>query len=399
MQETFISIIIPTKERSYTLAHSIKSVLVQKYSNFELIISDNFSSDETKKVVESFNDSRIVYLNTGQRVSMSQNWEFALNHFQGDWVTIIGDDDALLPDALQKVDKLVSKYHEIEAIRSDTCYYFYPKVNNQEFGIFGIPLNFGSNYEIRNSEKWLKKVLFGKYNYTELPMLYNGGFISKKLIEKAKIFNNQFINSCIPDVYSSMIFSHLTKHYLYSFEPFAINGASLKSNGISQFSDDSKKKSSISNQFQIENNIEFNEKIPLYSDGRFPQSIKAFIYESYFNCIELLKIPSLINSNKQIETILIYDFKKDEFFNEWIRRYSKKEKVNYIKVKSLSKIKILFARLNNIKKFGKYIEIGDKIFPIINVFDATLYYIPITAVVYSTYKSIIKIQIRKLFHF
>jgi len=398
MEENFFSIIIPTRERSLTLPHTILSVLKQDYYNFELIISDNFSSDNTKNVVENFKDERIKYLNTGCRVSMSDNWEFALNNFNGDWVTILGDDDALMPNALSKVNVLINLNKNIEAIRSETCYYFYPGVNNQPYGKLGVPL-YKSEYEIRNSQVWLNKVLSGEVNYTELPVLYNGGFISKKLINKSKQFSTKLINSCIPDVYSSMIFSHLINEYLFSFEAFAINGASLKSNGMSQFEKNTLDNNSPIKQFQLENNIPFNERIPLYNDGRYPQSILAFVYESYLNCIKILNIKSEISFYSQIQNIILFNYKKDPFFLEWIKKYSEINNVNFLKMYPISLLKkyLLFQKRINIKmqNFGKYFEIGDDFFPINNVFEASIISNLIHQISKSNYKNLLKFIIKK----
>jgi glycosyltransferase involved in cell wall biosynthesis len=399
MKETFFSVIIPTRDRALTLPFTILSVLKQDYKNFELIISDNFSSDDTKKIVENFNDARIRYLNTNRRVSMSDNWEFALNNYNGDWVTIIGDDDALLPNALNKVNVLINLNINIEAIRSETCYYFYPGVNNQQYGRLGVPL-INSDYEIRNSQVWLNKVLSGEVNYTELPVLYNGGFISKKLINKTKQFSPKLINSCVPDVYSSMIFSHLINEYLFSFEAFAINGASLKSNGMSQFGKNSLDNNSPIKQFQLENNIPFNECIPLYNDGRYPQSILAFVYESYLNCIKILNIKSEINFGKQIENIIIYNYKKDHYFIDWIQKYSEINNVNFRKVYPLSLLKKYFVFIKNIKNkmqnIGKYFEIGDNIFPINNAFEASNISNLILQISKSNFKNLLKFFIKKI---
>jgi glycosyltransferase involved in cell wall biosynthesis len=395
--EIFFSIIIPTRDRSSTLSYTILSILNQNYNNFELIISDNYSTDETKKIVDEFTDTRIRYLNTGKRVSMSENWEFAITNCTGDWITILGDDDALLPNALNKVNDLIQTYPKIEAIRSDTCYYYYPGVNSQQFGRLGIPLS--KNFEIRQTQKWLRKVLFGRHNYTELPVLYNGGFISNKLIKKSTIKSNKFIHSSIPDVYSAMIFSQLIKEYIYSYEPFAINGASLKSNGISQFSKDSKNQNSPINQFLKENTITFNNNIPLYSDGRYPQSIKAFIYESYLNCTQILDIKSIINPYKQLLTILIHDYKKDAYFQEWARQFSKKHNLNFKQILFVSRIKKIIGSpkriLHRISSFGKYFEIGDQALPIINIYDAFIYYKFASHLYFSNYKNLIKFCIRK----
>ena len=73
-----ISIIIPTRERCDTLKYTLKTCLIQDDGNLDIIVSDNFSQDATKGVVQSFSDKRIQYINPGKRLSMSHHWEFAL---------------------------------------------------------------------------------------------------------------------------------------------------------------------------------------------------------------------------------------------------------------------------------------------------------------------------------
>lgn len=55
----FISIIIPTYNHANFLKKSLKSVLNQKYHNWEIIVIDNESTDDTDEVVISLNDNRI----------------------------------------------------------------------------------------------------------------------------------------------------------------------------------------------------------------------------------------------------------------------------------------------------------------------------------------------------
>jgi glycosyltransferase involved in cell wall biosynthesis len=101
------TVIIPTRERADTLYHSLRSVVAQDYGNLNILVSDNFSGDGTREVVQSFPDARIRYINTGRRLAMHENWEFALAQVSGGYVTIIGDDDALLPHALRDMAGLI----------------------------------------------------------------------------------------------------------------------------------------------------------------------------------------------------------------------------------------------------------------------------------------------------
>src|SRR5208282_2904280 len=112
-----ITVLIPTRERCDVLSKSIATVVSQNYDNLHIIVSDNYSCDGTKDVALSFQDGRVTYINTNKRISMADNWEFALSHVQDGWVTIIGDDDGLLPNSLAKVAELI-RSAGCQAIRS-----------------------------------------------------------------------------------------------------------------------------------------------------------------------------------------------------------------------------------------------------------------------------------------
>ena len=79
-ESNHFTVVIPTRERCDTLEHTLRTCVMQEYTNLEIIVSDNYSQDHTREVVEYFKDSRIRYINTGKRISMSDNYEFALSH-------------------------------------------------------------------------------------------------------------------------------------------------------------------------------------------------------------------------------------------------------------------------------------------------------------------------------
>src|SRR5687767_2195524 len=94
-----ISIVIPTRERVETLRSTLRTALNQESQRIEVLVSDNASTDGTAEFVASIRDPRLRYVNPGQRVSMSDNWDFALRSARGEYVVIIGDDDAVVPGA------------------------------------------------------------------------------------------------------------------------------------------------------------------------------------------------------------------------------------------------------------------------------------------------------------
>jgi len=84
-----VSIILPTYNRAHLIGRAIKSVLNQTYRNFELIVIDDGSTDDTEMLVKSFEDKRIHYIkhqknrgaaaarNTGLRLARGELLSFA----------------------------------------------------------------------------------------------------------------------------------------------------------------------------------------------------------------------------------------------------------------------------------------------------------------------------------
>jgi glycosyltransferase involved in cell wall biosynthesis len=94
-----VSVIMPTYNRAAFLPISVRSVLEQTYTDLELIIVDDGSTDGTEKVVKSIDDPRIKYYyqkNAG--VSAARN--LALEHAEGEWITFLDSDDIYTRDRL-----------------------------------------------------------------------------------------------------------------------------------------------------------------------------------------------------------------------------------------------------------------------------------------------------------
>lgn len=271
------NVIIPTRERADTLYHCLRTVIAQDYKNLTIIVSDNFSQDNTKEVVYSFADPRIKYLNTGKRISMSHNWEFALGHVTGGWVTIVGDDDGLLPDALITVAEAIQKTG-CQAITSVGCYYSWP--NSIAGNRLIVPIT--SGIELRNGREWLKKLMCGDAVYQDMPCLYTGGFIDYSAINRARDKSGTFFLSMNPDIYSGIALASVLDNYVMLNAPVAIGGTSSHSNGASAYGIGA----SLApvNKFLSEGNIPFHSML---AGGEIPKSLQILVYESYLQSVHL----------------------------------------------------------------------------------------------------------------
>lgn len=97
-----VSICIPCYNSENTIGKTIQSVLDQTYSNIEIIISDNASTDHTTEVVSAFTDSRIKLFVNDSNLGMFRNFQAALSRASGKYVKCLCADDVITPDCIEK---------------------------------------------------------------------------------------------------------------------------------------------------------------------------------------------------------------------------------------------------------------------------------------------------------
>lgn len=90
---TLVSVIMPVYNREDVVKESILSVLGQSYQNFELIIVDDGSTDNTVGVIESIKDSRIILLKNGQNKGCSYSRNLAVSKSKGDYIFYLDSDN------------------------------------------------------------------------------------------------------------------------------------------------------------------------------------------------------------------------------------------------------------------------------------------------------------------
>lgn len=237
MTDPRITVIIPTRERCETLSASIRTCVEQNYDNLDIIVSDNASQDDTEAVVRSFSDSRLRYMKTDRRLSMSGNYEFALGHAKPGFVAMIGDDDGLMPGAAVTVADLVSQT-KAEAIANYSIRYSWPnhliqKMRNQMY-----IHKMDRKVEFRDPRAEMATLISfrrgDRVRYWELPIIYHG-FVSSAVIERAKR-DGRYFHSINPDVYSALANSLVVGKFLRLHQPLTVEGASGRSIGASSSS-------------------------------------------------------------------------------------------------------------------------------------------------------------------
>jgi glycosyltransferase involved in cell wall biosynthesis len=102
-QQPLVSVIIPTYNRPEYLKQALASAIKQSYKNLEIIVSDNFSTEKTQDIVESFCDTRIRYWRQPENIGMFANQMHAFKMAQGKYVASLHDDDIWNEDFVTKL--------------------------------------------------------------------------------------------------------------------------------------------------------------------------------------------------------------------------------------------------------------------------------------------------------
>ena len=97
-----VSIIIPTYNREQLLGRAIKSVLAQTYQDFELIIVDDGSTDNTERLVKSFNSEKTRYIRHRKNKGPAAARNTGIRSAKGDYIAFQDSDDEWMPEKLEK---------------------------------------------------------------------------------------------------------------------------------------------------------------------------------------------------------------------------------------------------------------------------------------------------------
>ena len=104
-----VSVVMPAYNDERYVAEAIQSVLDQTYQEFELVITDNGSSDGTANVIKSFQDPRIRLLSLAKNRGHCGGMNNSVNAAQGEFLALLNSDDAFYPDKLEKQVKFLDE--------------------------------------------------------------------------------------------------------------------------------------------------------------------------------------------------------------------------------------------------------------------------------------------------
>jgi len=190
-----ISVIVPTHNRANLLKDAILSILSLTYQNFELIIVNDCSEDNTEEIVKGFKDQRIVYLKHEKNRGVAASCNTGVKKTIGDYIFILNDDDLIGPRTLEKLIKKI-RQNDLENLG----------------GVYGWSWwidDRGKTLRIINSKKrgYIFNEILKKQVFTNL-------LIKKEVFEKVGLYDENLLSNEDFDFYLRM-----AKKYQFDFVP------------------------------------------------------------------------------------------------------------------------------------------------------------------------------------
>src|SRR5579862_4284306 len=115
-----VSIVIPAFNRAFILADALQSVVDQEFHNFEILLVDDGSTDNTFDVVQRFHSHQIRYLRHDRNKGCSAAYNTGIQASTGDLIAFLDSDDVWKPEYLARAVHFMDSHPDVEAVFCDT---------------------------------------------------------------------------------------------------------------------------------------------------------------------------------------------------------------------------------------------------------------------------------------
>ena len=263
-----LSILIPTKNREEYALKVVHHILKIQDDRIQFIIYDNSDTDKLENLLKDcLKDTRIKYFYNNQVLSFVDNFSLGISKCDGEYVTIIGDDDGINPFIIDTADW--ANKNGIEAITpSLPLVYYWPGSgvhSKNDFGRLNIA-EISCKAKFYNPAKEVIKLFKnGCQNYLtfNLAKAYHG-MIKRSVLEEIKNMTGHFIGGLSPDIYLSIAASLLVKKVLIIDYPLTISGICKKSGSSDSATGKHTGKLEQAPHFRGHNNYEWSYKVPAF---------------------------------------------------------------------------------------------------------------------------------------
>jgi glycosyltransferase involved in cell wall biosynthesis len=233
------SILLPTRNRLDLLRYAVESVRLQGYPDWEIVISDNASTEDVEGFAASYADSRIRYYRTERLLPVTENWNAALELSTGDYLIMLGDDDGLMRDCLELVDKLIEEWRRPDAVYTQALQFAYPGViPGQVSGFTQVAYNAfleGAEQAFLLTREKAREMVRSAMNFRLRYGFNMQHFIISRELVNALRDKGPFFQSPYPDYYAANAVLLAARSVVANPHPLVMIGISPKSFGYYYF--------------------------------------------------------------------------------------------------------------------------------------------------------------------
>jgi len=228
------SVLVPTRARPATLRHTLATIASQPGDDYEIVVADNCGGPDTRGIVDELASQSIRYTRSDEILPMTENWERGLALCSGDYITVLGDDDAFVPSTLEMARKVIAVSNPELISWSPHTYWWPDTIVPWARNLLIVDLRDGA-VEL-GSRQVLEQFYAGALSFGDIPMIYCA-FFHRGIIEEAlRRYDGFFVpRDTAPDISSGILGLHVTQSYVRSNRPLSIRGNSGKSNGTAQW--------------------------------------------------------------------------------------------------------------------------------------------------------------------
>ena len=116
MPSPWVSVIMPVYNTSKYLGDAIQSILQQSFTNFEFIIIDDASTDDSENIIHSFNDPRIRFFKNQENKGLVYTLNKGLDLAEAEWIARMDGDDLSMPDRFEKQWSYLNEHPSVEIL-------------------------------------------------------------------------------------------------------------------------------------------------------------------------------------------------------------------------------------------------------------------------------------------
>jgi len=294
------SIVIPTRDRPRLTEDLIASILIQNFTDFELIISDNSTNNDTQELLNKIDDHRVINYRTGN-LTMADNWESGIEQCSGLYLLLFSDKMVLKQYSLEYLADYITKY-------SPSC------INWNIDSFFDKELTYFKNRSVKKIAKIdttsiLKEILNSEFDSVKLPCHCNSA-ISMSVIKSIKSMTGRVCMQLNPDyTLAYQVLLHIDEIHDLGHSLSILRYPSLKlsyGNGTSFM-----KKSGQGKKF-MQDNSDWIVRTDKYDDVRMQSNHFALdlILKDLYSILEKYKLnaDTLLNQNQRHVNYYVYTY-------------------------------------------------------------------------------------------